>query len=164
MGLTEAQLADVYEKMKRPLFNVLYRYLWNANEAEDAMHDAFVKVWLGRARVLPEALEPLIWQAALNLARNRLRGRKLWRWVTLEALRESAAGDAPDDQLARARREHALRKAIEALPERLRSVVLLCELGETSYASAARILGVPAGTIASRRHQAMKLLRGAGDV
>ena len=128
------------------------------------MHDAFANIWRARKRVEAETVEPLLWQAALNLGRNRLRARKLWRWVTLEPLRESpASGRDPEAELTRGRRESALRKAVESLPERLRAVVLLCELGELSYAEAARVLGVPMGTIASRRNQAVKLLEKAVD-
>ena len=159
-----AEFEQLYAKLERRIFNVLYRMLWDEAEAEDAMHEAFVKVWRGRARVEARTAESLVWQAAVNVARNRLRARRLWRWASLEPLREWAqAGGRPDEALQARSREAVLRAAVEALPEKLRSVVVLCELGELSYAEAGAALGVPEGTVASRRHQAVRRLRAALD-
>src|SRR5207244_3627025 len=134
VSLPRAEVEALYARIERRLFNVLYRMLWDEAGAQDAMHEGFVKVWRSRERVEVETLEPLVWQSALNVARNRLRARRLWRWASLEPLREWASGASRADESLHARsREAALRKAVEALPERLRSVVLLCELGELTY-------------------------------
>jgi RNA polymerase sigma-70 factor (ECF subfamily) len=47
---------------------------------------------------------------------------------------------------------------MDALPERYRDVVVLCELEERSYAEAARLLACPVGTIRSRLHRARLFL------
>jgi RNA polymerase sigma-70 factor (ECF subfamily) len=52
-----------------------------------------------------------------------------------------------------------VRRAVDALPERLRRVVVLTELAELSYADVARVLAIPEGTVASRRHAAVRRLR-----
>ena len=51
-----------------------------------------------------------------------------------------------------------LRLAIDALPEKLRSVVVLSELSELPYAEIGAILEIPEGTVASRRNAALKRL------
>jgi RNA polymerase sigma-70 factor, ECF subfamily len=55
--------------------------------------------------------------------------------------------------------EHRLLSgAIDRLPEKLRSVLLLTEFAEMSYESIAELLSIPAGTVGSRRHLAIKQL------
>ena len=47
------------------------------------------------------------------------------------------------------------------LPEHLRRVVMLCELSDLSYEQVGSLLSIPSGTVGSRRHKAMCLLREA---
>ena len=53
----------------------------------------------------------------------------------------------------------SLRRALLALPELYREVVVLCDLEEMTYADAAAVLECSAGTIASRLHRAHNILR-----
>lgn len=52
-----------------------------------------------------------------------------------------------------------LGRALQALPEEQRAVILLVGLEQFGYAEAARILGVPVGTIMSRLSRARERLR-----
>jgi RNA polymerase sigma-70 factor (ECF subfamily) len=47
---------------------------------------------------------------------------------------------------------------VEALPARLRMVVLLAAIGEQDLSEVAGLLGVPVGTVKSRLHRARALL------
>ena len=51
-----------------------------------------------------------------------------------------------------------LRKEIERLPEKLRSVLQLSLVEEMDAADVGAVLGIPAGTVRSRLHTARKLL------
>lgn len=51
-----------------------------------------------------------------------------------------------------------VRRAVLALPENYREVVVLCELQELGYSEAAQILACPVGTVRSRLHRARDLL------
>ncbi len=51
-----------------------------------------------------------------------------------------------------------MRRAVLALPERYREVVVLCDLQEMSYLETAEILGCAVGTVRSRLHRARALL------
>jgi RNA polymerase sigma-70 factor, ECF subfamily len=77
-----------------------------------------------------------------------------------------AAGQAgpaatPLDALARAELIERVRTAIRHLPPVFREVVVLCELNELDYASAAAVIGCPVGTVRSRLHRARGLLTSA---
>ena len=161
-GLSREEVEALYLKIENKLFNVIYRVLWDEAEAMDVVHEAFVKLWRARARLEPARAEPLAYRAAINLARNRRRARRLWRWVSLEPLREKAAAAGSAQQRVEEKRGEArLRAAVEALPPELGEVVVLCELSELSYAEAGLALGIPEGTVGSRRNKALKLLRAA---
>ena len=160
LQLDQQRLESLYSRLEKPLVNVVYRWLWDQDDAQDVVQDAFVRVWRMRKDVDVRTVEPLLYKIALNLAKNRLRRRRIWRWVSLEALFEqrSPARDA-EEQLSTNQRTKAVRLAVEALPEKLRSVIMLCEFSELTYDEIADVLAIPPGTVASRRHTALERLR-----
>lgn len=50
MALREGALYASYRRLERPLFNVLYRQLWQREDCQDVIHDAYVRVWERRAK------------------------------------------------------------------------------------------------------------------
>jgi RNA polymerase sigma-70 factor, ECF subfamily len=64
----------------------------------------------------------------------------------------------PLDEMSRMEAIEAVRRAVLALPERYREVVVLCDLQEMSYAETAEVLGCAIGTVRSRLHRARALL------
>jgi RNA polymerase sigma-70 factor (ECF subfamily) len=160
LELDEAALLHLYERLERPLYNVVYRFLWTPEDSQEIVQEAFLRLWRMRGRVRMDSVQPLVFGIAVNLARSRLRRRRLWRWVSLEALRNRASRDPGAEELAVAMETHRrMRRAIETLPIDLRTVIVLCELGGLSYHEVAEAVGIPAGTVGSRRHRAMELLR-----
>ncbi len=156
MPLREDALYASYRRLERPLYNVLYRQLWQAEDCQDVIHDAYVRVWERRAGVDEATLDALVWTTALNLARNRLRWRRLWRRETLDEASALPQSGATPDELHDAQR---LRAAMRELPPASREVLLLAEFSGLSGAQIAAVLGIPAGTVASRKHQAIARLK-----
>lgn len=64
----------------------------------------------------------------------------------------------PLDEMSRTEAIESVRRAVLALPERYREVVVLCDLHEMSYRETAEILGCAIGTVRSRLHRARALL------
>lgn len=156
MALREDALYASYRRLERPLYNVLYRQLWQAQDCQDVIHDAFLRVWERRAGVDETTLDALLWTTALNLARNRLRWRKLWRHEPLDETAPLPDDDGTRMDFLATRR---LRKALRVLPKASRDVLLLGEFSGLRGAEIARVLGIPAGTVASRKHQAIERLK-----
>jgi len=155
-------LEGLYLRLERSLFNVAYRMLWKTEDAQEVVQEAFVRLWRMRARVRLSTVEPLVYRIAINLATSRLRTRRLWRFVSLGVSWDRASPDpGPEDRLAEAQEQERLRSAIDALPPELRNVVLLSELSELGYVGVAQALGIPEGTVGSRRHRALDRLRTA---
>lgn len=157
--LDEATLEKIYVKLEKRLFNVVYRSVWNDNDALEIVQDAFLRVWRARDRVDVATVEPLLYKTALNLASNKRRSSRVWRFLGLESAAENPSDAAASDEaLETERRRARVKKAIDALPERLREVVLLAEYAELSYDEIGKTLGIPAGTVGSRRNAALARL------
>ena len=158
--LDEAAVYALYERIEKPLYNVIYRWLWNPEDARDVLQEAFARLWRMRERVDVETVEPLVYRIALNLASSRRRRAKLLRWTSLDAVGERA-DDAPtgEDRIVLEGARNEVRAAVDSLPEKLRRTVMLCELTDLKQEQVARILGIPTGTVGSRRHRALRLLR-----
>ncbi len=122
-----------------------------------------MKLWAMRADVRPETADRLAFRIGVNLAASRRRRAKLWRLVSFgddddalvpPALRASHRGERNIE-------ERRVRRAIDGLSEKLRAVVVLAELSGLSYAEISALLGIPEGTVASRRSQALAALKRA---
>ena len=159
-AMREADLEQLYTRLERPLYNVVYRWVWDPDEAQEIVQEAFVRLWRMRGRVKMKTVRPLVYKIALNLASSRKRARKLWRWVSLDALSSMPSpGMSAEESLSVERRQARFREAMDSLPEELRRVVMLCEFSELSYGEIAGLLSIPEGTVGSRRNRALRTLR-----
>jgi RNA polymerase sigma-70 factor (ECF subfamily) len=98
-----------------------------------------------------------------NAARHHIRHEVRRRaWISAFAER-SEEREAPGPDVSAERREALTRlaAALEKLPHELRVVFVMCDVEEIRGAEAARVLGVPEGTIWRRLHEARKALRAA---
>ena len=161
-SLDQAALERLFVAHERALFNVVYRWTWDREDAAEIVQEAFGRLWDMRARVDAARARPLVYRIALNLAASRRRWARLRSFVGWD---EQRATDAPDtsaiperDLLARERQE-AIAAALQQLPEALRRTVVLCELSELSYEEIAAVLRTRPGTVGSRRHAALARLR-----
>ena len=154
-----AALEALYLRLERPLYNVVYRRLWNAEESMDVVQETFANLWKARSRVVSETAESYAWRVALHLASNRVRSRRLWGWLSFDADRDGGSEPGADVDIETQQREQAIRAAIDALPDKLREVVLLSEFSQMTQAEVAAVLDIPPGTVASRRHLAANKLR-----
>ena len=156
----EVELEALYERLEKPVYNVVYRWLWNPEEARDVVQDAFVRLWRMRRRIELATVEPLVYKIALNLARSRLRRRRIIRWVGFDAVAPTLR-DPQDVEagVARSEDQARVRQAVLALPDDLRQVIVLCEFSGMKYEQIAEALSIPPGTVGSRRHRALTKLR-----
>jgi RNA polymerase sigma-70 factor (ECF subfamily) len=44
-SVDNAQWIDVYRRLEKPLYNVVYRVIWDAAESQDVVQDAFLRCW-----------------------------------------------------------------------------------------------------------------------
>jgi RNA polymerase sigma-70 factor (ECF subfamily) len=164
-GLTQARLEALYVKLEKPIYNVVFRWVWNRHEAQDITQEAFLRVWNMRQRVLMETVEALLYRVALNLASNRRRAQKVRQWLLVDEFLPFLRGEERPDPAVASQETRRVRDAINALPEPLRQVITLTELAGLTYPQVAQVLSIPEGTVGSRRNKAVSVLRQAlGDL
>lgn len=133
------------------------------DEAEDLAEAALYKAASQAANFDPERglFRPWLYAIATNLRRDLMRSwtRRLER---LWAASPEDAAETADPRCSieeRMLREERVTRALGALTERQRDVVLLTCWEGFSYAETAEILGLSAGTIGAHRDKALKKLR-----
>jgi RNA polymerase sigma-70 factor (ECF subfamily) len=154
-------MESLYAQHERGLYNVAYRYTWNAEDARDVVHDAFVRLWRKRESIEWERAAGLAYRTVLGIAANRRRSFAIRRWFGARGGDDERGAAAPpaDALLASARLDADVRGAIDKLPERLRSVLVMCAFCDLDHAEIGRALGIPAGTVGSRRTTALAMIR-----
>jgi RNA polymerase sigma-70 factor (ECF subfamily) len=161
VAISEAELLAAFRRLERPLYSVLYRWLWHAHDCQDLIQDTFLRVWDQRQSVDAARLDALIYASALNLARNKLRWRGLWRWGEIDPEAAGEGSDGPVAMAERRQREQVLKRVLESLDRDSRNLLLLSECAGLTTEELVAVFGWPAGTVASRKHRALARLREA---
>lgn len=122
-----------------------------AAAAEDLLQDTFIHA-LRRPERLAGSVSPraYLFGIARHVGQDALRRQK----PTVE-LEEMAAGPAADEDA----RLEPMREAIARLPEMQREALQLKLKHELSYEEIVEVLGIPTGTVRSRLHHAVRMLR-----
>jgi RNA polymerase sigma-70 factor (ECF subfamily) len=128
-------------------------------EAQDATHDAFVQAWRKWETLRdPGRFEWWFDRILVNTCRNRLRSR---RWSATDISAEVAL--ATGDHAARTEDRQVIGDAIAALSPDHQVVVALRFYRDLKVDDIATRLAIPAGTVRSRLHYALRRLRAAID-
>lgn len=134
-------------------------------DAEDVGQETFVRLYesLGRFRG-DAALGTYLTRIAINQCLKHLRRKQSWmRRIVGESQLAAPLPDPPDPDapdLADRDRDALVQRAVQALPAKHRSVVVLRMLRELSTNETAEVLGIPPGTVMSRLSRALASLRG----
>jgi RNA polymerase sigma-70 factor (ECF subfamily) len=130
-------------------------------DVDDLVQATFVEVWrsCGRFRAESSALTWILGIAA-NIVRHHARSEQRKRSF-LHALtsRPCGATPHPDDTAQRRELVAQMGDALAALSPPLKEAFVLCDIEEIPGTEAARALGVPAGTLWRRLHEARRQLR-----
>jgi RNA polymerase sigma-70 factor (ECF subfamily) len=143
------------------LLAVAHRILRDVDLAKDATQQALLNIW----RDLPQLRDPArfeAWSYRVLVRECYSEGRRTRAWSSAPRL---LAPDAPDttDALGDVHDRDQLERAFRRLSVEHRAVVVLHYYQDLSIDEIADTLGVPAGTVKSRVHHAMRGLRAAID-
>lgn len=127
-------------------------YLASADEAEDVVQDALLKLWM-LCPTLHEPLDPLARAITRNLANDRLRRR--CATVSIDSV-DIAAAD--DERQVRERYEHVMR-IVDAMPALPQLVIRLRHIEGMEYADIARLTGSTEAAIRKAVSRARKAIR-----
>lgn len=158
----EAAFGELMEKHRKRVLNLVFRYVGEANAAEDIAQDVFVRVYQSRHRYTPTAkFSTWLYRIAVNHCLNAIRARKS-QAASLskeEGRREGEGGEAPDEGIRRSEVRVAVREAIDSLPPSQRMAVLLARFEELSYQEIGEAMGLSLEAVKSLLFRAKESLQ-----
>ena len=149
-----------YDRHGRALLLFARQFTSSLAEAEDAMHDGFIRFWKRREQVD----EPLayLYSAVRSAALDRRRAES--RRETRELSRANADRPTPPEPWQHAAKDEAeqqLRDALISLPETQRELLVLKIWGGLTFNQIAATTDTPRSTAAARYNAALGALREA---
>jgi RNA polymerase sigma-70 factor (sigma-E family) len=144
----------------RALLRTAYLLTGNLADAEDLLQAALAKTYLAWDRIEDRgALDGYVRRAMVNTHISWWRRRRLQEFPTDELPDRAVADHAGDSDL-----QETLRRAIERLPQRMRTAVVLRYYEDMTEAEVAERLGVSLGTVKSTVSRAVAKLRIDADL
>jgi RNA polymerase sigma-70 factor, ECF subfamily len=147
-------LEGIYTLLKPVLYSFVFRYTRDEQLSIDTVQDTFIKLQRYKGHYQPEKgkIKAYLFQIAYRLMITKLnRRKKLQSFLPfLIPIKNSELDNA--DRMT-------IREAIAKLPEIHRAVIILFYYHNMTHEEMAEILGIPKGTVKSRLHRAIQLLK-----
>jgi RNA polymerase sigma-70 factor (ECF subfamily) len=151
-------------KHKDRLFNMVYWFLGDYNEANDCAQETFIKAFKSIKKFRFEsAFSTWLYRIAVNTCKNRIKS-SAYRWKKRTVSLETSSGskndkplseivnDSPTPVMALEKKERMIQiqTAIHSLPEEQNQVVVMRDIQGLSYQDISDITGLNLGTVKSR--------------
>ena len=165
---------EIVQLYGNKVFSLVYRMLGNRHEAEDVAQEVFITVFKTVDGFRGEAkFSTWLLRIAANQSKNRIKylSRRPTDGGEVEDALQLRAGsgtpapvmqaqiEGPDVLMEAAELEALMQRAIAALDEEHRLLVILRDVEELSYQEIGEITGLPEGTIKSRLHRARMAIK-----
>ena len=161
------RFADLVALQQRRASRIAYHHLRDLYDADEAVQDAFVKVFTHIARYHEERpFEVWFTRILVNgcLDLRKARSRRL-RWTVPQPPGDGAQHEpaspqqTPEDRLLTNERRQRILAAVERLPTRQREVFTLCQIAEQTTTEVGRTLGLSEATVRVHLFRAVRKLR-----
>ncbi len=160
---------DLVRRHQAMVINLCARFLNNRQDAIDAAQDIFIKVYYALDEFKPEAqFSTWLYRISVNHCLNLLRSRKRKILFSLFTGQQGAyrndlllvedQANNPEKELLDKEKFTAVNRAVAALPDNYRTVIILHRFQGLAYQQIADVLGVSVATVESRLHRAKKKL------
>jgi RNA polymerase sigma-70 factor (ECF subfamily) len=158
---------DMITDFSTEIFSYLWRLTQNAQDAEDALQDTYLRAYRAypgvRKRTLPgERFYARAWlyRIATNVANTHLKRRARYEGqTTLLEERLHSSGHRVPDQVQDRLNLLAVHQAVESLPEKQRAALILRKYQSLEYAEIAATLSCTESAARANVYQAVKRLR-----
>lgn len=149
---------ELVRRHRAGVINVVYRMCGDANLAEDAAQEAFIRAWQHLHNYQPRSpFRNWVYRIATNVALDVLRRER--ETVDIDGLPLEASDEEPEANVEGEERSERVRQAVLALPPASQTVLVLREYEGLSYQEIADTLNIPMGTVMSRLNYARDRLR-----
>ena len=157
----DAAFEELYHRFARRLKGFFFLQLGGDEElAADATHDVFLRAYEARNRYQEgKSVSTWLFTIAYNICRNHYRSNayEMQLSATLDA--EPISEEQIEVQLDAAALDEALAQVLSELPPPLHQLFSLHYQEELTIPQVAEIVGIPEGTVKSRLHKTMNIIR-----
>ena len=157
----DAAFEELYHRFARRLKGFFFLQLGGDEElAADATHDVFLRAYEARSSYQEgRRVDTWLFTIAYNICRNHYRSNayETQLLATLDA--EPISDEQIEVQLDAAALDDALAQALSELPPPLHQLFSLHYQEELTIPQVAEIVGIPEGTVKSRLHKTMNIIR-----
>jgi RNA polymerase sigma-70 factor, ECF subfamily len=154
----DERFEEMVARQARFMFQVAFGLLRNRQDAEDAVQEAFLKLYRGEAWLRMENekgfLARTVWRVALDHLPTAAE-----RMTDVTEMHLAASGGSPEQSVVAADERGVLRRLIDGLPEELRQPLVLSSVEEMTSREVAEAMGIPEGTVRTRVMRARTELR-----
>lgn len=141
--------------LRRRLVRLAVKLVWNRDDAEEIVQDAFHKAIQSGPSRAEARFEPWLVRTVGFLSLNHRRRK---RPEALQAWMDPASQEPGEDASARAGELQRLRAAIDQLPEQQRLAIVLRTMEQLDYAAIAEIMASSVAAVRSNVHLARRQL------
>ncbi len=155
-------LATLYRRHAPPVLEYLERILGSRPDAEDVLHETFLRIFQGRGRYEGQGrFRAWLFTVATHQARDRLKQRRRHDALAERAREALTPRPGPDPMAETDRRDILSRveSALADLPPTYATAFHLRVREAFAYREIASICGEPEGTIRSRVHHVVRRIR-----
>ena len=160
------------QRYSTPLFNFICRFLGDYDQACDISQQVFLQLYLSLPTLRTgDPLKAWLFQVARNRCLDELRRKHAIHFSELELTNDEDelsplasmpdTGPLPEELAEHHDLQECLQRAIETLPPKFRSVVLLRYAGQLSFSEIGQVLSMPEATAKTYFQRAKPLLRRA---
>ena len=150
---------QVYQMYKDMLYNVSLRIIKNQQDAQDMVHDAFIKAFQNIAKLENDLnLGPWLKRIVVNCSLDFLRKQKKLGWLqeSYELQEEEEQTEMFEDHSLKI---EDVKKAINALKDKYRIIIVLYLIEDYSHREIAEQLGLKESTVRNQYIRGKRLLR-----
>ena len=160
----DSAFPDLVDTLASPVFSSVLRLTGSRPDAEDITQETFIRAYqaLGRYpahQVSELRLRPWLWTIALNLCRNRARGRGRRPVTTTLTDDHHPADPASTEAEALDLVDDVWQRRLGELADHVRTAVLLRHVAGLGYGEIAATVDRPVGTVKSDVHRGIERLR-----
>ena len=152
---------ELYHRFARRLKGFFFLQLGGDEElAADATHDVFLRVYEARNRYQEgKSVSTWLFTIAYNICRNHYRNNAYETQLSATLDAEPISEEQIEIQLDAAALDDALAQVLSELPPPLHQLFSLHYQEELTIPQVAEIVGIPEGTVKSRLHKTMNIIR-----
>lgn len=157
-----AFIENLVKKHGNRIANLAYRLIGNRTDAEDLTQEVLLQVYRKFSQFNPEMnLSPWLYRITVNIFKNKVRYEKRHKtksYVPLDNIDSETEKNEIQiseknntiDQIEIKQEQEMVRKSLDMLSTDDRTIIVLRDIEQKSYAEIAGILKCPAGTVKSR--------------